>query len=117
MRDARDRMGKQVAGTAGELRQAQESCLHCVQHCLRVGGVHAEARHIRTLLDCAELCQTTAGFMMRESEFHPRMCGVTAEICEKAAESCEKIKDDEEMRATAQVCRRAAESSRALAGG
>ena len=117
MRDVRDRMGKRAAGASGDLRDAQEACLHCVQHCLRVGGVHAEARHIRTLLDCAELCQTTAAFLMRESDFHPRLCVVTAEICDNAAVSCEKIKDDEEMRATAQVCRRAAESCRALGSG
>ena len=116
MRDARDRLGKHVSGIAGDLREAQEACTRCVQHCLRVGGMHADSRHIRTLLDCAEMTQTATGFLTRESEFHPRVCAVTAELCDKAAECCERIKDDEEMRATAQVCRRAADACRTLAG-
>ena len=117
MRDARDRLGKHIVSTGNELRDAQEACLHCVQHCLREGGMHAEVRHIRTLLDAAELCQTTAAFMARESEFHPRLCAVTAELCERAAETCERIKDDQEMHITAKACRRAAESCRAMSDG
>jgi hypothetical protein len=116
MRDVQDRLGKQVAATSTELRDAHDACVRCVQHCLRMGGMHAEVRHIRILLDTAELCQTCSAFMTRESDFHPRLCAVTAELCDRAAESCERIKDDEEMRTTALACRRAGDSCRVLAG-
>jgi hypothetical protein len=115
MRDARDRMGKQVTSATGELRDCQDQCIACIQHCLRTGGMHAEARHIRTLFDCASLCEAAAGFLARQSDFHPRVCGICAEMCDLCAASCERIKDDEEMRACAKVCRRCAETCRAMA--
>jgi hypothetical protein len=116
MRDARDRMGKHAATAAQELRECQDHCLACIQHCLRSGGMHAEARHIRTLFDCSALCDAAAGFLARQSDFHPRVCAVCAEQCDLCAASCERIKDDEEMRACALVCRRCAETCRALSG-
>jgi len=32
-----------------------------------MGGEGAEADHIRTLLDCTEICQTSASFVLRRS--------------------------------------------------
>lgn len=55
-------------------------CLNTVTYCLEQGGPHAEAGHIRLLLDCAEICQTSANFMLRGSLLHTRTCGVCAEI-------------------------------------
>lgn len=91
-------------------------CLEVVQHCLRKGGKHAEADHIRLLLDCAEICQTSANFMIRGSDLHTHMCGVCAEICARCAEECERMGDDDEMRRCGEVCRRCAESCRRMAG-
>ncbi len=89
-------------------------CLETVSHCLEMGGEHAEVNHIRLLLDCAEICQTSANFMIRGSEFHARTCGVCAEICERCAADCERF-GDEFMNQGAQICRRCAESCRQMA--
>jgi hypothetical protein len=90
-------------------------CLETVQHCLQLGGKHAETSHIRLLLDCAEICGTSAGFMLRGSDFHARTCGVCAEICERCAEDCERIgPDDEMMQRCAKLCRQCAESCRRM---
>lgn len=62
-----------------EMRRCVDECLSCfrtclesVTHCLEKGGRHAEASHIRLLLDCAEICETSAGFMLRTSDLHIR---------------------------------------------
>lgn len=92
------------------------SCYEMITHCLELGGEHAEPRHIKALLDCAQMCETSAAFMARGSELHPKVCGVCAEACERCAEECERFPDDEAMAACAAICRKAAESCRTMAG-
>lgn len=85
-------------------------CLETLTHCLQMGGKHAEVEHIRLLLDCAEICQTSANFMLRGSHLHGRTCKVCAEICEQCAKDCEQFSDDPVMQACAEACRRCAGS-------
>lgn len=100
-----------------DVRKCIENCLDChsvcmetVTYCLDKGGKHAEANHIRLLMDCAQICQTSADFMLRISEIHPKTCGICAEVCERCAKACEQLGDDEMMRKCAEACRRCAES-------
>lgn len=99
-----------------DMRDCINECLNCyavctqtVDHCLSMGGRHAEPRHIRTMLDCAEICRTSAGFMLRMSEFHFETCALCADICLACADSCSKF-DDREMQRCAEVCRSCAAS-------
>lgn len=91
-------------------------CVETVSYCLQQGGDHAAPEHIRLLLDCAEICQTSANFMVRGSEHHALTCGVCAEICEMCAESCEALGEDAQMQRCAEECRRCAASCREMAG-
>ena len=107
---------------AQEMQQCIENCLTChrscletVTHCLAKGGRHAEAAHIRLLLDCVEICQTSANFMLRGSLFHALTCGVCAELCQRCADDCARFSDDQIMAQCAQICRRCAESCRHMA--
>lgn len=107
---------------SGQMEQCIQNCQNChhicletVTHCLQKGGKHAEAAHIRLLLDCTEICQTSANFMLRGSELHTRTCGVCAEVCERCAEDCERMGDDAQMKTCADVCRRCAELCRQMA--
>lgn len=109
--------------TNQSMLQCIENCLECygiclaaITYCLEKGGEHAEAKHVRLLLDCAEICQTSANFMIRGSALHPITCGACAEICARCAEDCERMTDDEQMRKCAEACRRCAESCRQMAG-
>ena len=102
---------------SGDMQQCIQECLSChstclatIQYCLQMGGEHAEAGHIRTLLDCAEICQTSANFMLRGSDFHMRTCGVCAEVCERCAQECARFGNDTQMQACAEACRRCADS-------
>jgi hypothetical protein len=97
--------------------ECSRSCLETVTYCLRKGGRHAEERHVRLLLDCAEICQTSANFMLRGSELHGRTCFACAEVCERCAESCAAMGDDAMMRACADMCRRCEESCRKMSEG
>jgi len=98
-----------------ECQQCHDVCTTTVAHCLEMGGEHAAPDHIRMLLDCAEICQTSANFMIRMSDMHGSVCGVCAEICESCAEECERFGDDKMMQECAQVCRSCAESCQEMA--
>lgn len=90
-------------------------CTETTQHCLEMGGAHAERTHIRTLIDCAEACQSAAAFMLRSSPLHASTCGVCADACDACAEECERLAgDDDVMTRCAEMCRQCAESCRTM---
>lgn len=98
-----------------EGKNCHHVCLETVAYCLQQGGRHAEVSHIRALLDCAEICQTTVNLMCRNSDFHERICAVCAEVGERCAQSCDQFGDDAQMKACAEACRRCAASCRRMA--
>ena len=92
-------------------------CTETVQHCLSLGGEHASPQHIRTLLDCAQVCQTSADFLTRDSEFHASTCAVCAEICRACEKECRSMaRGDELMKKCADACANCAESCDRMAG-
>jgi hypothetical protein len=108
--------------TEQEMHTCIANCLNChsiclttVTHCLETGGRHAEAAHIQLMLDCAEICQTSANFMLRGSDLYSRTCAICAGICERCARDCELFGDDAYMRACAEACRRCAETCKHMA--
>ena len=101
------------------MRDAIKACLDCHSMCLETamnfclgrGGRHVEQEHFRLMLNCAELCQTSANFMLSGSPLHGRVCAVCAEACEACAKSCEKVGD---MRECVEECQRCAKSCRSM---
>jgi hypothetical protein len=92
------------------------TCIQMISHCLKLGGQHAAPDHIRLLMDCAQICTTTADYMARESLLHDRMCGLCSEICRLCAERCEQVKgDDHIIKQCAELCRRCAGSCEHMA--
>ena len=92
-----------------------QHCTSMVQHCLGMGGEHASADHIRLLQDCAQICQTSADFMLRKSPLHILTFGACAEICQQCAHHCERLANgDTTMMACAQACRDCAASCREM---
>jgi hypothetical protein len=98
-----------------ECQTCAQVCLENVTHCLEKGEAHAEPRHIQLLLDCVEICQTSARFMIRGSDFHGQICGVCAEVCKDCARSCDSLGDDSDMKHCAEECRRCAASCAEMA--
>ena len=103
-----------------EMQHCIETCLSChrvclqeaMNHCLEMGGKHLEPTHFRTMVNCAEMCQTSANFMLSGSGLHTITCGACARVCAACAESCAKI---EGMEHCAQTCRGCAETCRKMA--
>jgi hypothetical protein len=90
--------------------------METIAYCLQMGGKHAEASHIRLLMDCAEICATSANYMLRGSDLHTRTCAVCAKACELWAADCERVdSSDGQMQRCADMCRRCAESCRRMA--
>ena len=97
-------------------QECHSICTATAQHCLEMGGKHAEGEHIRLLLDCAEICQTSANFMMRKSPQHMSTCRICAEICLSCADSCARVNSqDLVMKNCEEVCRRCAQSCQQMA--
>jgi hypothetical protein len=111
-----------MQGMHGDMQGAIATALNChtvctqkIQHCLQHGGQHVEKQHMTLMLDCAQICITSADFMCRESQMHRQVCGVCAEVCEACAKSCDNIEDaDGAMKACAEACRRCAEHCRQM---
>jgi hypothetical protein len=100
-----------------ECGNCQETCLETEVYCLKLGERFAEAHHIRVLLDCAEICQTAANFLLRGSNLHKYVCEACAEICEACARSCEAIAGHvQQMKRCIESCRRCADACREMAG-
>jgi len=90
-----------------------KTCLsHAMGHCLEVGGEHVAKDHFTLMMACAEICRTSAHFMLMGSPHHKHICAECAEICDQCATDCERLGD---MQECVDVCRRCAESCRKMA--
>ena len=86
---------------------------HALAHCLPMGGDHVAPEHFGLMLNCADVCRTSAHFMMASSEFAQDLCELCAEICDACAQSCEELGD---MKECVAACRACAEACRVMAG-
>lgn len=97
---------------ANPMQTCIAACSHCHQiclqtamnHCLQVGGKHVQADHFRLMINCAEICATSANFQLSNSAFHQQVCEVCAEVCEACVESCEAIGGMDDCVAACEKC-------------
>jgi hypothetical protein len=108
-------MSNEMKPCVQECLECHQLCLETIQYCLSQGGNLADADHIRLLADCAEICQTSANFMLRDSDLHMIVCEACAEICQQCFESCNRQKGDSQMKACAAACRQCAEACQQMA--
>jgi hypothetical protein len=97
--------------THDDMQECIEECLNChavatmtLQHCIASGGAHTEVNLVGILLDCAEICQTSANFMLRGSPYHVITCAACAELCRACEEACRAVSGDEQLAHCADVC-------------
>src|SRR4051812_11469819 len=103
-----------------EMQACIAACTHCAQtclgmamnHCLELGGAHVAKPHFTLMLACAEMCRTSAQFMLMGSDLHRRTCALCAEICTQCADDCEQLGG---MEGCVAACRACAESCRKMA--
>lgn len=103
-----------------EMRRCIDNCLACYStclaalsgHCLEAGGAHTAPAHMRLMMACAEICRTSAHFMLIGTPHHRHTCAECAEICRECAADCERLGGMEDCVA---ACRRCSESCAAMA--
>src|SRR3954465_15348844 len=86
------------------LQQCVERCLDCywtcrqtaMNQCLETGGEHVAPEHFRLMINCADICATTADFMLSGSRLHGPVCAACAEVCDACASSCANLGDMDE---------------------
>jgi hypothetical protein len=108
--------------THDQLQECAEECLTChavctitLQHCIASGGKLADVHLVGILLDCAELCHTSANFMLRGSPYHLLTCAACAELCRACEEACRDVPGDEQLEHCADVCATCATSCEQMA--
>ena len=118
--------------------RCHDTCLETLNYSLRRGGRFSESVHLRLLLDCAEICQTSTNFMRRGSDLYRVTCEACAIVCENCATNCERYavpgegsgapmsqhsgpshvsqeNVDEQMKYCAEICRACARTCREMA--
>lgn len=97
-------------------RDCHAMCTQTIAHCLKLGGRHATPDHIRLMVDCAQMCATSADYMLRESPFHDRICGLCSELCKQCGKACEQVAGEDRMvKQCAEMCQRCASSCERMA--
>ncbi len=104
-----------------DLQECIDDCLRCYQacfgsamtHCLEAGSQHVEPKHFRLMMACAEMCRTSAHFLLLNSPHHAHVCEECAEICAECAKDCERIGG---MEGCVAACKRCEASCRVMAG-
>lgn len=102
-----------------EMQACIDACLNCYDtclgmamgHCLEEGGEHVAPDHFRLMMACAEICRTSAHFMLIQSPHHRHLCQECADICDECARDCERL---DGMKACVDACRRCAEHCRRM---
>ena len=108
-----EHMNQEMQQCIQNCQECHRVCLHkAMSHCLEMGGKHTEPNHFRLMMDCAQICQTSADFMLRGSAHSAHVCAECADVCEACAKSCEAVGEMEECVA---ACRKCAESCRKMA--
>lgn len=105
------------------MERAIENCTNCHRICLETAARHFQGERqpqlsealVRLLLDCSDICRTSADFMIRGSDQHQHTCRACAAICAHCADECDKQGDDPYLAACAEICRRSAESCAEMA--
>lgn len=111
---------QQAVHMNSHMQECIDNCLECYQeclsmamsHCLEKGGEHTTKEHFTLMMACAEICRTSAHFMLIGSPHHKHVCAECAEICEQCAADCERL---DGMDACVAACRDCAESCRRMA--
>ena len=108
-------------GLSPEMEECIQACQDAHRACLDALRVHLDRGEsvatdlTRALLDCAQITQVSADFLLRGSSLHPRTCGVCAEACQVVAELCERSPEDQALAACAEACRRCADACAEMA--
>src|SRR5512146_3261369 len=78
---------RQLAGTIDSLSMCSEACNACADACLSEGMVAELTKCIRTNMDCADICATTARVLSRHTGYDANISRTLLEACAMACQS------------------------------
>jgi uncharacterized membrane protein len=113
--------GDEAAALVSAATECALVCTTCADACLEEADPTRLRTCIRTNLDCADICQTTARLVARPGKQHAGLLRAQLEACATAcracADECEKHADAHEHCAVcAAACRACAEACDRMAG-
>lgn len=115
-RTTRHEVGGELLACIAECSTCHDVCEETITHSLRSGGDFADTELVRALIDCAQICQTSADFMLRSSTSYKLVCDVCAQVCAACADECERFEHDDWMRTCAQTLRSCTTACQKMAG-
>ena len=92
-----------------------QACNECFEACLNEADVQARTKCIKTLVECATMCEMSAAGMSSNSPFAKQHCALCATVCDACAQECAMFKDPH-CQACAQECRACAQECRNMVG-
>ena len=104
-----------------EMQACVQACMDChractemMMQCMKMGNCDSNA--MKTMMDCAQMCQMCADFMMRDSMMSPKVCMMCEEMCRMCAAACEPMaKNDSMMMDCMKACLACAETCKTMA--
>lgn len=97
---------------------AVQACTSCADACLAELDPRPFLRCIRANQDCAEICETTARILSRQSAFRPSVARAIIQACSVAcdacADECSKHEDHDHCRLCEEACRYCEEACNVL---
>jgi hypothetical protein len=106
-------MNTQMQDCIDDCHNAQETVVECINYCLE--NEESDQECVKLLMSVAEITATAAKFMMFDSEQHPQVCRVCAEICSTCAEYFDDETDEMYTRVAVHT-RACADSCREMSG-
>jgi hypothetical protein len=77
-----------LASTIDTLIECSEACTACADACLSEGMVAELTKCIRTNMDCADICATTARVLSRHTGYDANISRTLLDACAMACKSC-----------------------------
>lgn len=101
---------RRLAMTIDALIECAEACTACADACLSESSVAELTKCVRTNLDCADICGTTARVLSRHTGYDANISRSLLEACAMACKSCgdecgAHANVHEHCRVCAEVCR------------
>lgn len=108
-----------LASAIEATQDCAQACTACADACLGEESVQELVKCIRTDLDCADICGTTATVMSRQTEYDANVSRTLVEACAQACKSCgdeceQHAGHHEHCRVCAEACRRCEDACRQL---
>jgi hypothetical protein len=103
-----------LAGAIDALIACSEACTACADACLSEDMVADLTKCIRTDMDCADICATTARVLSRHTGYDANISRSLLEACATACKACgDECQQHAEMHEHCRICAEACRTSEA----